>query len=176
MPEAKFSEWLVRCLAPMDYLGSGIHKDIVNDFIIKIREDKYKHRYGLDASGLWGNSSRLRALSDLRRDLRKRLKRERTRLERLEQRAAGGDATSLGGPSPRSPFEVASAREEEQSLRRCIEGLSAEARRIVELRFFRGWKLKQIAAELNLNMSEVFRKLAAALDSLRHCLSTAGVD
>jgi len=83
----------------------------------------------------------------------------------------GGDALEAapdGGPDALHRLE---ADERLQALARVLDGLPAETRQLIELRFGDGLSHAEIAAHLGASEAAVRKRLSRALESLRHGLA-----
>ena len=89
---------------------------------------------------------------------------------RRNQNAAGLSASDALGQkqcTARSPDQSAEASEDAQRVRRAVASLPEEHRLVVELRFFAGATLDEIAAALGCPLGTVKSRLHHALEKLR---------
>jgi RNA polymerase sigma-70 factor (ECF subfamily) len=82
-------------------------------------------------------------------------------------RLSASDALGQSPCTARSPDQSAEASEDAQRVRRAVMGLPEEHRLVVELRFFAGATLEEIAAALGCPLGTVKSRLHHALEKLR---------
>lgn len=83
--------------------------------------------------------------------------------------ASDGGPTALGAEP--SPVDVAAEAEVLEGLNDCVQRLTAEDARIIELRFFKGMPLRSVAKEVGIPESTLREaRLPAAFEALRRCL------
>jgi len=72
------------------------------------------------------------------------------------------DAEWAAAPSPGGPRVDA--------LRDCLDNAPAEARRMLELRYFEGWACDEIAREIGIGLDAVYQRLSRLHRQLRLCI------
>jgi RNA polymerase sigma-70 factor, ECF subfamily len=82
-------------------------------------------------------------------------------------RLSASDTLGLEPCTARSPDHSAEVSEDAQRVRRAVASLGEEHRLVVELRFFAGVKLEEIAAVLGCPLGTVKSRLHHALEKLR---------
>lgn len=95
------------------------------------------------------------------------LVRQRSRRERL--RAEGTTPLSRSAASDVMSAQ-SNVRDEAQSIRAAVEGLSEDQRRVIELAFYGGWTLDEIADRLKLPLDTVKSSARLGLLRLREAL------
>jgi RNA polymerase sigma-B factor len=92
------------------------------------------------------------------------------RPESLDRDVGAGKGTPLGALLRDDTDDLASA-EARVMLAPAVRRLPQPDRRMVQLRFFRGWTYREIGRELGMTPLQVSRRLGKVLGLLRHELS-----
>lgn len=121
------------------------------------------------------------AIIGLFRRLVKQVVADAARYHNADKRAAHGEVSIDAGERPldlagsgATPSRIVSRDEFRDKLRRCLQRLSPQHRRVLELRVQRRMSLGQAAAEFNCSVEAVGMLEKRAKDALRACLEDDG--
>lgn len=121
------------------------------------------------------------AIMGLFRRLVKQVVADAARYHNADKRAAHGEASIDAGEhqidlagSGATPSRIIARDEFRQKLRQCLQRISPEHRRVLELRVQRRMSLEQVAAELDRSVDAVGMLEKRAKEALRACMEDGG--
>jgi RNA polymerase sigma-70 factor (ECF subfamily) len=154
-----------------DLRAKGGASDVVQQTLLDAVRDFGRFHGDTEAELLaWLRRLLLNNLTDLARQYRDAGKRQVAREVGL------GPADSTAGPglvlpaSTGTPSREVVAREEEDAVRRAVDGLPDDYRRAIALRYQEGRSFEEIGAELGLSPNAARKLLVRAVERVRHAL------